>query len=325
MSTDAARANGSGPEEKLATALGWASLGLGVPQTFAPRAFDRLIGVKPDLQSRAWTRVVGLREHLAAAGILAIERPRPVGFVWSRVAGDVKDLALLRNAWRSKRQQPGRLAAAIAAVIGITALDLFTAVRLTRKVEESEQGEAKPMRVKAGITVRKPIDEVYRFWHDFENFPSFMAHLESVEVQDRGRSHWVAKAPPPAGTVEWDAEVVEDRANELIAWRALEGSSVDNRGSVRFAAAPGDRGTEVHVDLEYDPPGGAVGAVVAKLFGEEPSMQVKDDLRRFKQVLEVGEVVRSEGSPEGQLARRQLKQRPAHPVDEPIAAEGSQS
>jgi uncharacterized membrane protein len=120
-----------------------------------------------------------------------------------------------------------------------------------------------------------------------------MIHLESVTTGPGGRSHWVAKAP--GGSVEWDAEITEDQPGELLSWQSIEGADVANGGSVRFADAPGDRGTEIHVALHYDPPGGTAGAMVAKLFGEEPSQQLLDDLRRFKQVMETGEVVRSEG------------------------------
>jgi uncharacterized membrane protein len=159
--------------------------------------------------------------------------------------------------------------------------------------------------------VRAPA-EAYEAWHDFERLPRFMTHLESVRQTGGGRSHWKAKAP--AGrTVEWDAEVVDDRPGELIAWRSLPGADVANAGTVRFSDAPGDRGTEIRLELEYSPPGGARGATVAKLFGEEPDQQARDDLRRFKQVLETGEVLRSEGTPEGQLARRVVGQRPARP------------
>ena len=164
------------------------------------------------------------------------------------------------------------------------------------------------MHVKKAITVNRPPEEVYRFWHDFRNLPRFMKHLEDVRVTGNRRSHWKAKAP--AGTtVEWDAEVVDDRPNELIAWRSLEGADVDNWGSVRFAPAPGGRGTEVRVELDYAPPGGALGATVAKLFGEEPEQQMQDDLRRFKQVLETGEVVYSEATVHG-------RPHPARPPEE---------
>jgi uncharacterized membrane protein len=154
------------------------------------------------------------------------------------------------------------------------------------------------MHVKKAITVNRSPDEVYRFWHDFQNLPRFMDHLESVKVTGDRRSHWKAKAP--AGkTVEWDAEIVEDRPNELIAWRSVDGADVRNSGSVRFVPAPGGRGTEIRVELEYAPPGGVIGATIAKLFGEEPAQQVGSDLRRLKQVLETGEVVKSEATVHG--------------------------
>ena len=165
-------------------------------------------------------------------------------------------------------------------------------------------------RVRKSVTVNRPAEEVYAFWRNFENLPRFMQHLESVQVSGDGRSHWRAKAP--AGkTVEWDAEITEDRPNELIAWRTVEGADVPNAGVVRFVAAPGGRGTEIHVDLQYDPPAGKIGALFAKLFGEEPSQQVNGDLRRLKQVLEIGEVTQSDAT----LASGT---RPAHPPEAPL-------
>ena len=117
----------------------------------------------------------------------------------------------------------------------------------------------------------------------------------SVTEVSSTRSHWVAHAPAGA-TVEWDAEITGEQENEWLAWRSVEGSAIENRGSVRFKDAAADRGTEVQVELSYDAPGGAAGAAIAKWFGEEPSQQLTDDLRRFKQVMETGEVVLSEGS-----------------------------
>lgn len=171
------------------------------------------------------------------------------------------------------------------------------------------------MRARTAITVNRPPEEVYAFFRDLENLPRFMDHLESVTTTDDRRSHWKAKAP--AGTsVEWDAEVVEDEPGSLISWRSLEGARVDNAGSVRFTPAPGGQGTEVVAEVEYSPPGGAVGAVVAKLFGEEPTQQIKDDLRRLKQVLETGEVLVSDGSPDGTRTQRQFHQEDARPGDD---------
>ena len=152
-------------------------------------------------------------------------------------------------------------------------------------------------------------DEVYRFWREFTNLPRFMEHLESVTELGEGRSHWIAKAP--AGmTVEWDAVIVADEPGRVITWRSLENSDVDNAGAVRFEAAPGGRGTIIKVNIQYNPPGGVVGATVAKLFGEEPNQQLEDDLRRFKQVIELGEVVVSDATIFGV---GYFDQRPAQP------------
>jgi uncharacterized membrane protein len=300
--------------DALARGLGWASLGLGVPQVTTPGRFDRAIGIRPGLEPRAWTLAVGVRELGAAAGILLLHAKKPT--VWARVAGDVKDLTLLVRALQTGRsERPARTIAAIAAVLGIGATDLYTALGLTRR-EHGEQSKAAdpegPAHVKVAITVRRSREDVFRFWRDFSNLPSFMAHLESVHPNGDGRTHWTAKAP--AGrTVEWDAQIVEERPGELISWRSI-GGDVDNAGTVRFTDAPGNRGTEIHLDLRYDPPGGKLGTAVAKLLGEEPRQQVADDLRRFKQVTETGMVVRSEGSPEGAKTSRLLRQRPAQPL-----------
>ena len=164
------------------------------------------------------------------------------------------------------------------------------------------------LHVVKSVTINRPRQEVYEFWRDLEHLPTFMIHLEAVTSSGDLRSHWVANVP--AGRVEWDAEIIEDRPGEIIAWQSVEGSAVPNGGSVRFTDAPADRGTEVHVDLHYDPPAGRAGAMVAKLFGEEPQQQLRDDLRRFKQVMETGEVVRSDGSLEG-AGQGATTQRPA--------------
>lgn len=152
--------------------------------------------------------------------------------------------------------------------------------------------------VDKAVTIEKSPEELYAFWRSFENLPRFMNHLESVETLPDGRSRWVAKAPL-GQTVEWDAEIVEEREGEFIAWRSLEGASVASTGSVRFKAAPAGRGTEVHVSLDYRPPAGALGAAVAKLFGEEPEGQIDDDLSRFKALMEAGEVPTTRGQPSG--------------------------
>ena len=153
--------------------------------------------------------------------------------------------------------------------------------------------------VEKAVTVGRSPEDLYAFWRNFENLPQFMTHLESVSVQAGGtRSHWVAKAP--VGTqVQWDAEITEDEPGRRIAWRSLEGALVPNEGHVDFRPAPTGRGTEVHVSLTYRPPGGSMGASVARLLGEEPAVQVAEDLRRLKRLLEVGEEPTTEGQASG--------------------------
>ena len=143
--------------------------------------------------------------------------------------------------------------------------------------------------VDVAITIDATPEALYTFWRKFDNLPKFMSHLQSVEVVDDKHSKWVAKGPA-GSSVRWEAEVINDEPNHLIAWRSLAGAQVDNAGSVRFVEAPGGRGTEVRVVLDYIPPGRAFGAWVAKLMGEEPKHQIETDLRRLKQLIETGEV-----------------------------------
>lgn len=155
-----------------------------------------------------------------------------------------------------------------------------------------------PIKVEKTVTINKPAAELYRFWHDFENLPHFMKHLKEVKVYDAKRSHWTTSGPLDA-TVEWDANITEDRENELIAWASVEGADVANSGFIQFLPTSNDRGTQVKVVTEYNPPAGAIGAAIAKLFGEEPKQQLGDDLRRFKMLMETGEIATTEGQPTG--------------------------
>ena len=161
------------------------------------------------------------------------------------------------------------------------------------------------MHVHKRITVERPRPQVYAFWRNLTQLPQFMDHLASVQGDTEGVTHWRAKGP--GGSVEWDAELVEDKPNELISWRSLEGTTVSNCGQVRFERAPGGRGTIVRVALEYRPPAGALGAAVAKIFGREPSQQIREDIRRFKQLIEAGEIVTTEGQPAGRARSTSFK------------------
>ena len=239
-------------EEKLATALGWASLGLGVPQTIAPRRFAEAIGVNPGDRTEAITRFAcGVRELQAAAGILKISDP-PTMWIWARVAGDILDLALLGIAAGDNPKDARRLQIATGAVAGVALLDLYTAVALSRQ----RKGEPSPdeqthepdepqvtSRERVAVTIRHPRAGIEKLFaeQDFD---------------------WVTKA------------------------------------TVTMTDAPGERGTEIHVHLQ----------------NAKDDADVKDDLRRFKQVVETGEVTRADGVPEGESKLRNLKQRPAQPL-----------
>ncbi len=311
--------------DRLSRVLGVVSLGLGVPPLAAPARFSQAMGVTGAQRHRLAATAVGVRELGAGAGLLAFGGSP---WLWARIAGDAMDLALLGRALREhdrrdrgvqgvfglrarlRRSQPEpsgreRTVAAIAAVAGITALDIYAATTRSRK----DLG----LEIAATTTVAKTPEQVYAFWRQLENLPTFMGHLEEVRVSGDGTSHWRASAPL-GSSVEWDARIVEDVPGERIAWRSAEGADVRNNGVVRFTPAPDGRGTELHVTLRYTVPGGALGRAIARYFGEEPHQQLDDDLRRFKQVLETGEVVRSEGAPGGKLARHEFPQHAAQPL-----------
>ncbi|MFC8782633.1 SRPBCC family protein [Streptomyces nigra] len=291
--------------DPLVRGLGWASAFLGVPQVVAPADFTRALGVGDAPRHRSAATAVGVRELVAAAGLLG--RPHPV-WLWGRVGGDLMDLTMLARALKNHDGRGlGRTVAATAAVTAITATDVYAAVTRTRG--------SKPMELTATTTVTRSPDEAYALWKDLERLPDFMAHLDEVRVTGQRTSHWKARAPF-GRTVEWDAETTHDVPGQLIAWRSVEGADIGNSGEVRFVPAPGGRGTEIRVSLRYDLPGGPLGKAAARYFGEEPHQQLDDDLRRFKQIAEIGEVVRSEGAPGGKRARGEFPQHPARPLTE---------
>jgi uncharacterized membrane protein len=153
------------------------------------------------------------------------------------------------------------------------------------------------VRVQRSVTIDLPVRTIFEFWREFENLPRFMRHLESVEPLDGRTWRWRARAP--FGSVGWDAEILDEEEDRFIAWRSLPGSMVPNSGSVQFKPLPDRQGTELKVELVYKPPAGALGALVARMLGEEPHQQVADDLRRLKQVLEAGEIPTTHGQPRG--------------------------
>ena len=285
--------------KRLAKGLGWFSVGLGLAELLAPRAIASISGVSKE--RTGLIRLYGLRE--LAAGIMIFSKEKPVEGLWSRVAGDALDLTSLGVAATSPDAKLGRVAFATANVLAVTALDVVCAMQLSN-------GHKQGIHAKGTCIVNATPEEVYQFWRNFENLPRFMRHVDSVTDLGDGRSHWKVKGP--AGMeVEWEAAIVADVPNEVITWRTQENSDVDHAGAVRFERAAGGRGTIIKVNLEYMPVGGVIGATVAKLFGEAPQQQLDDDLRRFKQMIEVGEVVVSDATLFG---TGYMEQRPARPA-----------
>jgi uncharacterized membrane protein len=212
-----------------------------------------------------------------------------------------------RTASRAGAHRRGNSAAG-----GIAAVDVYAAATRARKETEME--------LAASITVNTSAAEVYRFWQQLENLPSFMAHVDGVRTDGRGGSHWTVSAPF-GRSIEWDAVTTENIEGRRIAWRSTDDADIANEGAVDFAPAPGGRGTEVHVRISYSVPGGKLGEAVARYFGEDPHQQLDDDLRRLKQVLETGEVIRSEGAPGGKRARKEFPQHAAQPLTDAEFAE----
>jgi uncharacterized membrane protein len=270
-------------KDAVARGLGWFSLALGTAQIAAPRGVAKLLRLRGDHEQAAVMRAVGVREIATGVGILA--EARPARWLWARVAGDAMDLALLA---RADGKLGGKLAG-MAAVAGVAVPDVIEGARLSRA--NGGAPERVEMIARKSVTVRKSRDDVHSFWHDFENLPRFWQRLD------------------PGAQVE----LVEDRPGESIAWRTRTGR-IPTEASARFVDAPGDQGTEVHVEVRYAPPAGDLGVTIAKLIGEEPGTKLTDDLRRFKQIMETGQVIRSDATLHGHSLVEHLTQRPAQPV-----------
>ncbi|HVO91150.1 MAG TPA: SRPBCC family protein [Casimicrobiaceae bacterium] len=256
-------------------------------------------------------RLFGARE--VASGLAILMHPdRSVG-VKARLAGDALDLALLLAALRdTPASRRPRVAGATAAVLGVAALDALCAHRLERDARALPLAIRRDgtVRVEKTVAVNRAPTECYAMWRSLANLPRFMKHLESVTQTDPTRSHWVARGPGGL-RVEWDAEITRDEPNQLLAWRSLEGSEIENAGAVRFLSSLSGRGSIVAVVMQYKPPAGALGVTLARLFGGEPQQHIEEDLRRFRQIMETGEVPTTEGQPAGRrgVMYRMLRKR----------------
>jgi uncharacterized membrane protein len=259
--------------------------------------------------------VVGARErqHVSAGGW---GEPSPPTAERSRVnvgsaerAVSLASGAILAGFGIARRSVAGTLIAGVGgalvyrAVTGYcpaySALGLSTVTPQTEPEQRAELA-ARGVHVEEAFLINRSPEELYGFWRDFSHLPRIMTHLEHVAVLDDRRSHWVARAHHvPGGRVEWDAEITRDEPNALIAWRSLPGADVDSVGQIGFARARGDRGTEVHVWMDYLPPAGRLGHWVATLFGQSPQRQVREDLRNFKRLMETGELPTIAEQPRG--------------------------
>ncbi len=165
-------------------------------------------------------------------------------------------------------------------------------------MEFTKKKSSNAILVERTTTIDKPAEELYPFWRNMENIPQIMDHLESVKMIDPNRYHWVAKGP--AGKkMKWTAEITKEVPNELLSWKSVEGSDVITSATIQFTKAPGNRGTEVKLMIRYDPPGGIIGATIVKLLGDDPSKELREGLRRFKQLFEAGEIPTIKGQPSG--------------------------
>lgn len=187
---------------------------------------------------------------------------------------------------------------------GVVLVGAGLAYAAARALTKGEPSVARDIHIEMSIAINKSAEELFTFWRDFKNLPRFMRNLESVTELDETRSHWIAKGPGET-RIEWDAEIYNEKENELIAWRSLEDADVVNAGSVRFQEGPQGHGTFVRVTMNYNPPAGKLGASLVQLLGAEPAQLIKEDLRRLKQIIEAGEIATIDGQTSGRAAEAQ--------------------
>jgi len=285
-----------------AGALAWFSLGLGVTQLLAPDALAKLVGARNRRRTRTLMRTLGARELMVGLGLLRARKAsggrRAAPWLWSRVAGDIVDLGLLARlaaAPGRRHRTGGSVVNALIAVAGVTVIDVLAGRRASRAEQRAlGAGDTGTVDIHSVVTVARPVAEVYAWWRNLHNLAAVMTNVESITVLDERRSLW--KVRVAGKLVEWQAEITDNRPDDVIAWRTLHDADVVHSGNVRFVDAPGGRGTEVHVDVDVTPWGGRLGKAVAKLGRQIPQQQVSNDLRRVKQVLEVGEISQSDAS-----------------------------
>ena len=276
----------------LSQGLGWFSVGLGMVELLAPGTITRPLGLE---RHGGLARLYGVRAIGTGVGILTARDPAP--WIWGRVGGDALDLATLSAGLGERHARKGSVLLALAALAGVTAVDLMCAGQLSHegadgraRRNEGRSTSAAEAEIERSITIGKPAQELHQLWRDPKTLPAVMAFLATVRASGDGRMHWRAEGPL-GRTYEWDTEFTDDRPGDGIGWRSLPGAAVPNAGSLRFHPATGGRGTVARLRVRFDPPGGALGEAAAKLFGNLVPATIADKaLHRFKSLAETGEI-----------------------------------
>jgi uncharacterized membrane protein len=222
----------------------------------------------------------------------------------------VSGAALVALAARQRSWRTLGLAAASAPIIYRGATGNWPIPQIPERIAQRASDAVAAVPIETAVTIGRPADELYRFWRQLENLPRFMKNLESVTETGNRRSHWVGKSAIGL-KLEWDAEIVEEREGALLSWQSLPGSDVHNAGTVFFDKATGGRGTVVRVSLDYQVPGHFLGQAVGKMLSGTTQQQVKEDLKRFRELMETGEIPTTDGQSHG---RRSLIGRIHNPI-----------
>lgn len=291
------------PLQSLSQYLGWLSLGVGALELLAPAWVSRRAGFART-NNRA-VQLSGLRQ--VATGVAILRNPTSPNPIWARVAGDAITLSILANGFSERDADKAMLSTSSLLVAGLTAVDIGCAVGMYDGLGMEHRA---PHRIRETITINKSAEDLFRFWRSLNNLPSIMEYLQSVDVRDDKRSHWVAK--PIRGVVlEWESEVTAEEPNRLIAWRSLPESQIQTEGSVRFEPLSGDRGTLVTVDMQFDVPS-RFGRLFRPLASRLTEAATRRDLRRFKQLMETGEISTTAGQSSGRRTGDTWLDRAAH-------------
>jgi uncharacterized membrane protein len=282
-------------DEQLAEGLAWFSVALGVTALLAPRSLGKLTGLGP---KAGLVRFVGARELASGVGLLSSRDATP--WLWSRVAGDAMDLLTL-GASALKPAGGGRLRSlvSLALVAGVTAADVSASIRHSSRSKGSQSRRLSAEDyLERSVSINRSPQECYDYWRNFGHAPHFMKLIGSVTTIDEKTSHWVAELPG-GRRVEWDARLTDDVPGKRIAWHSVHAAPLVHAGVVTFESAPGNRGTIVRVVMHYRPPAVPAAMRAARALRFAPEFEIQEDLRRFKNILETGEIPTTRSQPAG--------------------------